>query len=184
MPANIEIKAWIRGDLESLRERVARLATESPQMIRQEDTFFRTPRGRLKLRVATPGAAELIYYERADASGPRRSVYSVVAVADAPALRRLLEASLGVRGVVRKTRELFLVGDTRIHIDDVESLGRFLELEVMLSGEDETAGHARCRELMQALGVDGADLVDRAYVDLIEGEGAAQASSESVGGAR
>jgi len=169
MPSNVEIKARVRSDLARLRDRAAELATEAPSLMRQEDTFFRTPRGRLKLRVPRPGAAELIYYERTDESGPKCSVYSVAPVADAPALRAVLEESLGIRGVVRKTRELFMAGDTRIHIDDVESLGRFLELEVVLSGGGEAAGRARCREIMETLGVDDADLVGRAYIDMLEG---------------
>jgi predicted adenylyl cyclase CyaB len=169
MPSNIEIKARLRGDLQHVRERAARLASEPAAVIRQQDTFFWTPQGRLKLRVPSPGRAELIYYERANEPRPRRSVYSVVAVSDAPALKRVLEESLGVRGVVRKTRELFIAGDTRIHIDDVESLGRFVELEVALTGADEEAARARCRELMRALDVEDADLVDGAYVDLLEG---------------
>jgi predicted adenylyl cyclase CyaB len=72
---------------------------------------------------------------------------------------------------VRKERELFLAADTRIHLDEVESLGHFLELEVMLSGGDEAAGRARCSELMRALGVNDADLIDRAYIDMLEGVG-------------
>jgi predicted adenylyl cyclase CyaB len=171
MPSNIEIKARVRGDLGRLRKRAAELATGAPTVMRQEDTFFQAPRGRLKLRVPDPGRAELIYYERADESGPRRSIYFVAPVGDAMALKRVLENSLGIRGVVRKKRELFLAADTRIHIDEVESLGHFLELEVMLSGGDEAAGRARCGELMRALGVDDADLVDRAYIDMLDGGG-------------
>jgi adenylate cyclase class IV len=169
MPSNIEIKARVRSDLTLLRGRAALLATEMPSLMEQEDTFFCTRRGRLKLRVASTGFAELIYYERAYGSGPRRSVYSVAPVADPLALKAVLEESLGTRGVVRKTRELFIAGDTRIHIDDVESLGRFLELEVAVTGGGEAAGRTRCRELMKLLGVDDSDLMDLAYIDMLEG---------------
>jgi adenylate cyclase class IV len=172
MPSNIEIKAWARGDPQHLRDRAAGLTTQIPSVIRQEDTFYRTPRGRLKLRVPASGPAELIYYERASESGPRRSAYSVAPVADPSAMKRVLEESLGVRGVVRKTRELFIAVDTRIHLDEVESLGRFLEIEVVLSGSDDgvgvAAGHARCRELMRTLGVQEADLLCDAYIDMLE----------------
>jgi adenylate cyclase class IV len=169
MPSNVEIKAQVRGDPQRLRRRAAELATEAPILMRQKDTFFCTPRGRLKLRESDIGPAELIYYERANECGPRPSVYSVAPVADASVLRAVLAAGLGVRGVVSKEREMFLAQDTRIHLDDVASLGRFVELEVMLSGEIELErGRKRCRELMEALGVADGDLVERAYIDMLE----------------
>lgn len=170
MPSNMEIKAQVRGDPQLLRRRAAELATEAPILIRQEDTFFRTPRGRLKLRSPDSGPAELIYYERANECGPRPSVYCVAPVVDAAALRAVLAASLGVCGVVRKERELFLARDTRIHLDVVASLGQFVELEVMLEGEAELdRGRKRCHELMEALGVAEGDLVARSYIDMLEG---------------
>ena len=43
---------------------------------------------------------------------------------------QLLTAALGVRGQVIKTRTLYIAGQTRIHIDQVQGLGDFLELEV------------------------------------------------------
>jgi predicted adenylyl cyclase CyaB len=166
--SNIEIKARVRGDLGRVREVAAKVATEPPSEMRQVDTFFRSPLGRLKLRELDPGKAELIYYERANETGPTRSRYFVAPVEDAASLKQVLDGSLGVRGVVRKRRELYLARDTRIHLDEVESLGQFLELEVLMTGQAEAAGLARCRELMQALGVDEADLMDRAYIDMLE----------------
>jgi adenylate cyclase class IV len=177
MPSNVEIKAQVRGDFRRLRRRAAELATEPPILMRQEDTFFRTPRGRLKLRDPGAGPAELIYYERANERGPRPSVYHVAPVADPAGLKAVLAAGLGVRGVVRKERELFVARDTRIHLDDVASLGRFVELEVMLSGEAELErGLERCRELMEALGVTEGDLVDRSY--MLEGSSCSLDSDE------
>jgi predicted adenylyl cyclase CyaB len=169
MPTNVEVKVRIKGNIEGLRERAGALAGQPSTLIRQEDTFFRTPRGRLKLRVPDTGNAELIYYERSDRPGPRPSVYIVARVNDAAALKIVLDASLGVRGFVRKQRELFLAGNTRIHIDDVEGLGRFLELEVMLSAGDlPSAASQRCLEIMNLLGARESDLVERAYIDLLE----------------
>lgn len=169
MPENIEIKARLSGEGASARERALALSTDPPKVIDQEDTFFHVPRGRLKLRVSYAAPAELIYYERADKSGPTRSIYFAAQVDDLSTMKRVLEMSLGIRGVIRKTRELFLAANTRIHIDDVESLGRFIELEVMLTGESEAAGHKKCRKIMCALGIDDADLVNCAYIDMVEG---------------
>ena len=84
-------------------------------------------------------------------------------------LREILEDAYGVRAVIKKVRYVFLVGRTRIHIDTVENLGEFLELEVALGdSEDASPGEEEARALMQELGVDEQSLVDWAYVDLIE----------------
>lgn len=166
---NVEIKARV-ADLAALRARVAARATTPPTTLVQVDTFFPVPRGRLKLRRFEDGAGELIFYERADTDGPRTSTYTIVPCADAPALERVLAAALGVRGVVAKRRELFLIDRTRVHLDDVEGLGQFLELEVVLA-EDETPaeGERVARRLLEALQVPGDALVAPAYIDLLLG---------------
>jgi len=84
-------------------------------------------------------------------------------------MRNVLAAAYGEKAVVRKIRHLYLVGRTRIHLDRVEGLGDFLELEVVLAGEDETGdGEAEAHVLMKQLGISRADLVPDAYVDLLE----------------
>lgn len=169
MPTNVQVKVRIRGDKSHLRKRAADLAGCTPTRFRQEDTFFRTQRGRLKLRVFDTGQAELIYYEQPDEPGPRLSTYIIAGVDDPAALKTLLAAALGVRGTVRKQRELYLAGDTRIHIDDVEGLGSFLELEVALPGGNSCAASShKCLEMMHRLGLGRSDLLECAYVDLLE----------------
>ena len=83
-------------------------------------------------------------------------------------LRLTLGNALGVAGFVRKTRELFLVGRARIHLDEVEGLGTFAELEVVMQ-EDHTlkSGKSLAAGLMQKLSINKADLIDRAYIDLL-----------------
>src|SRR5512143_696635 len=118
MPANIEIKARLR-DSADLSRRAAALSDTPEQVIPQEDTFFNVPRGRLKLRQLGPGHGQLIYYERQDTSGPKRSNYLIAETADPAALKATLTAALGIRGVIRKRRSLYMVGQTRIHVDEV-----------------------------------------------------------------
>ena len=167
MPTNVEIKARI-SNIAELRARAEALSGQPPRLLRQVDTFFNTSRGRLKLRVMGGGAAELIYYEREDGAGPRPSAYHRAPISDPESLQKLLAAWLGIRGVVRKEREYFLAEDTRIHLDQVDSLGSFLELEVMLApGKPIAEGRSRAVALMKALGVDERDLVDTAYIDLL-----------------
>ncbi len=169
MATNIEIKARI-GDINAVRAIAEKLSDLPGTVFSQEDTFFHTPRGRLKLRVLAPDQGQLIYYERANAAGPKRSEYSVALTSDPAALKTVLAPCLGVRGVVRKRRSLYWSGNTRIHLDEVEGLGSFLELEVMLGpGQTVEEGQAIARDLMGRLGIRESDLIEGAYMDLLEG---------------
>lgn len=168
MKRNVEIKARLR-DPEHTRALAAKLSDREPVRLEQRDTFFRVERGRLKLRELGDGSAELIWYQRADRAGPGESLYTVVPVAQPVLLLGALRRALGTRGIVAKRRELFRVGRTRIHLDRVEGLGAFLELEVVLAEHEPPAGgDAIARELMRRLGIGPQDLVERAYIDLLE----------------
>jgi predicted adenylyl cyclase CyaB len=168
MPRNVEIKARIAG-VDALTRIAARLADTGPVVLDQDDTFFACPNGRLKLRDQFAAGAELIFYQRADASGPKESFYVRTPVADPQALRALLLNAYGQTGRVRKRRILFLVGRTRIHLDAVEGLGEFLELEVVLQdGESADQGVLEARKIMAELGIEPQQLIGGAYVDQLE----------------
>lgn len=168
MPANIEVKARAR-DFEGIRSRAEKLSDIPVQVIPQEDIFFHTEKGRLKLRILGPEHSQLIYYTRPDQEGPKRSDYHITRSPDPGNLKRVLELAYGIRGIVRKTRYLYLVGQTRVHVDDVEGLGRFMELEVVLEeGQSDAEGQKIAEDLMTALGVERDDLIDGAYMDLLE----------------
>lgn len=167
MPRNVEVKARI-ASVAALEPRVAALADQGPIAIAQDDAFFRCAAGRLKLRTFADGTGELIFYERADAATPKPSHY-VIAPTPAPeALREVLTRAYGEAGRVRKERMLYLAGRTRIHLDRVDGLGDFLELEVVLAdGEVEGQGVAEAQRLLRALGIAPDALIERAYVDLL-----------------
>ena len=167
MARNVEIKARVR-DVAGLVARAAAIADSGPQRIDQDDTFFACANERLKLRQFSPERGELIHYFRADSTGPRVSNYHIVPT-DAPdALRDTLAAAIGTAGRVIKVRELYLVGQTRIHVDAVKDLGDFVELEVVLrDDQSEDDGVKIAHALMQSLGIAETDLLDVAYVDLL-----------------
>ncbi|HEX5737595.1 MAG TPA: class IV adenylate cyclase [Hydrogenophaga sp.] len=167
MARNIEIKARI-DSVATLVERASAWADEGPVFIEQDDTFFNCDQGRLKLRSFSPHEGELIFYRRADVAGPKASFYLRTPTASPDALRQTLALAYGEIGRVRKHRSLFLVGRTRVHLDQVQDLGSFLELEVVLA-EDEAdeAGEAEARDLMQRLGIEPDQLVEGAYLDLL-----------------
>jgi predicted adenylyl cyclase CyaB len=166
MPRNIEIKARIE-DFDAIERRAASIADGPPQTLQQEDVFYNVPRGRLKLR--TQGThSELIYYLRDDATGPKTSNYLVLKVSEPAAARDLLAKIHGQRAIVRKTRVLYLAGQTRIHLDRVEGLGDFVELEVVLAEQQTTGrGEEIANEVMAKLGIERDQLVAGAYVDLL-----------------
>jgi predicted adenylyl cyclase CyaB len=169
MPSNIEIKARAR-DFEDVRRRAESLSDTPVEVIPQEDIFFNTEQGRLKLRVLALNLGQLIYYTRPDQQGPKRSEYHIYETPDPENLKRVLELAYGIRGVVKKTRYLYLVGQTRVHLDDVEGLGQFMELEVVMGeGQGDAQGQAIAEGLMSRLGVGRGDLLEGAYMDLLEG---------------
>jgi predicted adenylyl cyclase CyaB len=168
MPANIEIKARAR-DFNAIRSRAEVLSDTPVEVIPQIDTFFSTEKGRLKLRELGPSRAQLIYYERPDQNGPKRSDYHIFETGDPINLKTTLSLALGTRGIVRKTRYLYLVGQTRVHLDDVEGLGQFMELEVVLNPyQSDHDGQAIAEDLMSQLGIEKGDLLEGAYMDLME----------------
>jgi predicted adenylyl cyclase CyaB len=175
MPRNIEIKARVR-DMAALRQRARALADADAVLITQDDTFFAVPHGRLKLRRFADGSAELIHYQRPDRHDAKASDYVRVPVADAAALRQALLRANGLLGRVRKTRWLLMRGRTRIHLDRVEALGDFMELEVVLrDGEPDADGIAEAQSLMHELGLADAEQLAGAYLDMLRAGDAAVA---------
>ncbi len=168
MPANIEIKARVH-DFIALRQKAEQLSDAPCQVIPQEDTFFNCPHGRIKIRELGPEHGQLVYYLREDAAGPKHSEYKIFEADNPAGLKLILAQAYGVRGVVSKVRYLFMVGQTRIHLDDVLGLGKFMELEVVLRPDQtDEQGQAIAEELMRELGIQEADLIDGAYMDLME----------------
>ena len=169
---NIEIKARIES-VEAMAPRVAALADQGPIEIEQDDTFFVCERGRIKLRAFSGTEGQLIFYRRADQAGPKESFFVISPTGSPDSLRDALSLAYGSAGRVRKHRTVFLVGRTRVHLDRVEDLGQFLELEVVLAdGESSEPGVKAAHALMAALGITDAQLIDGAYVDLLARTGA------------
>jgi adenylate cyclase, class 2 len=153
---NVELKA---SDPDPARSRAActRIGAEPHGMLRQRDTYFTARDGRLKLRREWAGDAErahLIHYRRADEARQRTSAYSIVETEHPEALESMLAAALGVEIVVDKRRELFVWQHVRIHLDEVDRLGAFVELEAVAPPEsDLSAEHARIDRLRSELGI-------------------------------
>ncbi|HXX28353.1 MAG TPA: class IV adenylate cyclase [Terriglobales bacterium] len=159
MPSNVEIKAILRN--RAAAEAIAARLSDTPaERMDQEDVFFHSDGARLKLRILGPERGELIRYERSDSARIRGSKYLIARTSDPEPLREILSQTLGITGVVRKARTLYKVGQTRLHIDRVEGLGDFLELEVVLRpGQTEVEGKAIAERLLANFMIEQHELV-------------------------
>ena len=97
-----------------------------------------------------------------------RAAVLIAPVDDPARLEAVLTRSLGVRGVVEKTRRLYLWRHTRIHLDEVEGLGRFVELETVANRISLDEAEREAREVIEFLGLDPSTFLDRPYLELLE----------------
>jgi predicted adenylyl cyclase CyaB len=174
MAKNLEIKVACEArPLAAFAERAAQLGATIDAAMTQTDTYFSVPDGRLKLRRIAQGGqatAELIGYRRPGTSGSRWSEYERVGLdhETADGLARALGMTLGVESEVRKTRTVARWSRTRIHLDEVAGLGRFVELETVAGPEDAEQDILREHEtVIRALGLDRLPVVVGSYGELI-----------------
>ncbi|KAL0273360.1 UNVERIFIED_CONTAM: hypothetical protein PYX00_006046 [Menopon gallinae] len=168
MPRNVEVKAKLR-DLDRTVSIVKDLCKSDGIQLIQEDVFFEATKCRLKLRtIQDRTTSQLISYSREDTPGAKISDYKICEVPNREDLLQVLSSSLGIKGIVKKKRQLFLYGQTRIHIDTVEGLGNFLELEVVLQdSQGFSDGNKILQDLLNKLNIEEEDLMVGAYIDLM-----------------
>lgn len=174
---NVELKARDQDPERTLAAALAHGAVDQGTL-QQKDTYYAAREGRLKLREEragdAPATATLIAYARADEAAARTSAYHLVEVPDAAALSAALDASLGTVVVVDKFRRLLLWEGVRIHLDAVEGLGAWVELEAVApAGSDLSDEHRKVAELRAVLGMDDAHVVARGYAAMLLEGGAA-----------
>lgn len=163
---NVEVKVrW--ADLAAMERRLHEVGVARVRRMRQVDTYFEVPAGRLKLREIDGRFAELIGYRRPDVAAARTSRFSIVKLPDAAAMRAVLSAVLPVRVVVAKTRALYQWDDTRVHLDEVDGLGTFVELETAVFGGELEAAQRQCAAVAHALGLSAGQAIAGSYADLL-----------------
>jgi len=170
---NVEIKARIPGGVEEFQRRLdvaKKLTGTGGELIVQRDVFFNSPQGgRLKLRyLEAPARSQLVHYDRPDVAGPKLSKYNKIDVDEPAVLEKILRQSNGTLGVLAKRRLLFIHEQTRIHMDDVQDLGHFMEFEVCLRPEQTLEeGQAIAEQLSQTFNIAPADLMTGSYFDAL-----------------
>ena len=167
---NIEMKA-ICNDLDKARANALRLGAIPLWKDSQVDTYFHTKAGKLKLRESGENGAELLPYIKTEQAGLKRSDYAKIPISDPILVKSLLEELLGKRLVVKKTREVLLIGNIRVHLDEVEGLGKFLEFEAVFE-MDTPENRAREAEKVARLMVEfdskNEDLIQCSYPELLD----------------
>jgi predicted adenylyl cyclase CyaB len=165
---NIEIKA-ICIDLNAAEERIKEITRLSPKDDYQVDTYFNITHGRLKLRESTIDGNYLIPYVRADEAGPRKSYYEKIIVDNPGIVKQLFSMLMGIHIVVSKKRRIFIDDNVRIHLDQVENLGTFIEIEAVMdsTNNDKKVEIQKVHRLMDLIGISEADLIPFSYESLL-----------------
>ncbi len=164
---NVEIKATCH-DLEKIRQKLTTMNADFIGLDKQTDTYFNVVKGRLKLR---EGNIEnnLIFYDRENKAGPKKSNFQLLKIPDPQALKTMLENSLGIKMIVEKEREIFFVENVKIHLDRVLALGTFVEIEA----SNLNAPHSfeklqeQCNYFIQLFEIKERDLLHDSYSDMM-----------------
>jgi len=162
---NYEFKARLRNE-KRIRAALKKLRARFIGTDRQVDTYFRVPRGRLKVRQGDIENA-LIFYERPNARGARPSRVRMIELPPNSPVQEILAAGLGVLAVVDKRREIYFAGNVKIHLDRVRGLGRFVEVEAISRSGRVRRIREQARNFQKLFGITSADIVAESYSDLV-----------------
>jgi predicted adenylyl cyclase CyaB len=163
---NIEIKAVV-NDLEPFRQLLLPLGAVFQGTDLQVDTYFEVPHGRLKLREGDLEKA-LIYYQRPNQKAPKLAQVMLVNLTETTPLKTLLSAAFRVKVIVTKRREIYFLDNLKIHLDQVDGLGRFVEIEAL--GTEHTSEailREQCQALIQKLNLHQAEFCADSYSDML-----------------
>ena len=163
---NFEFKAWMRNDI-GIRATLRRLRARYIGKDHQIDTYFDVPRGRLKVREGKIENA-LIFYERSDFPRARRARIEMMLLPRRNSVKEVLARALRTRVVVDKRREIYFVGNVKVHLDKVRGLGRFVEVEAVSRAGDLAKARQQALRLQKLFGIKRADIVGKSYSDLRE----------------
>jgi len=169
MHINIEFKAKSNNH-EQIRNILKENNADYKGRDHQIDTYFQVKKGRLKLRQGNIENS-LIYYERSDDDQPKQSdVYLYrLKSEESDSLKQVLAASLGIKVIIDKQREIYFIENVKFHIDTVKELGTFIEVEAI--DEDGSIGKDKlikqCDYYKNLFDVQKSDLISVSYSDLL-----------------
>lgn len=174
---NVEIKAELR-DLPLARAICHALKATKIATLEQTDTYYKLATGRLKKRECVGEPTEYVFYDRENRARPRLSHFTIYSENEAS--ERFGATPMPVWVVVKKTRELYMLGSVRIHLDSVQDLGTFIEFEALVSPSNNVA---RCHESVAGLRGSFApvmgEIIAVSYSDMIAGQIESRAAPEA-----
>ncbi len=164
---NIEIKART-ANADKIRQYLLNRGADFKGIDHQTDTYFNVPNGRLKLRQGNI-ETNLIWYQRNNQPGPKQSDFLLTPVAEANTLKQTLANALGVKVAVVKKREIYFIGNVKFHIDELEGLGTFVEIEASNKTEDLPVEklQEQCEYYRKAFEIRDEDLLQYSYSDML-----------------
>jgi len=174
---NLELKSRYHN-VEKLRNLAREIGAEYQKTMRQTDTYFAVkdrfasplrsePKGRLKLRETDGEPAQLVYYEREDKQASSHSNYLICEISNPVDFKKVMIAAFGLKVEVIKSRELWMFRSTRIHIDEVNGLGHFVELETVIDKQTDKEAQKEHQFVKEKLEIDDAKLIAFSYGDMI-----------------
>jgi predicted adenylyl cyclase CyaB len=173
---NIEIKARTKH-IDAIRRFLTDHQADYKGVDIQIDTYFNVPSGRLKLRQGNIENS-LIFYHRPNISGPKQSDFDLVFIDNGEELKSILTKAIGVKITVQKRREIYYLDHIKFHLDFLEHLGHFVEIEVMNKENEQSLDALRevCKFYMDKLGILEDDLVNLSYSDMLLASGTSEVS--------
>ncbi|MDH5448137.1 MAG: class IV adenylate cyclase [Candidatus Bathyarchaeota archaeon] len=165
----VELKAKVDG-LETIRDKLIQYSAKQVGTFHQIDTYYKVPKGRLKLReVEGKSDAELIYYERENVAEPKRSSVFILIIPQPQVFRQILERIMKIKVVVDKVREIYFYEGIQIHLDIVEGSGSFIEFERITSqdSEQQKKDLSKLEKLREKLNISPQSLERLSYSGLI-----------------
>ncbi|MEK7655598.1 MAG: class IV adenylate cyclase, partial [Patescibacteria group bacterium] len=164
---NIELKVKV-DNIKPLVRSLRTLGAHFAGTLKQKDTYYNCHEGRLKIREINGKEFMFIHYNRPDTASHKISDFEILELTKSQCLKlkNILGSSLGIKVTVDKTRKLWMYKNTRIHLDDVNGLGKFLELESKITTSE---SHAKKEydALIEALSLNNFIKIKKSYSDLL-----------------
>ncbi len=164
---NVEIKAKCDYP-EKIEKILLEKGADYKGLDHQTDTYFNVNTGRLKMRIGNIEKS-LIFYNRPNIKGPKQSTFNLYLSDNIEELKPLLISSLGIMVEVRKHRKIFFIDHVKFHIDVVDGLGDFVEIEVGDLDDTRTIDELQnlCDYYIRLLGIKEENLINISYSDML-----------------